>query len=400
MTFKLFNYITGTITLKVSGAMPEKFINLCMTHQKRLLSISKHDEDFIVSMGLSDFFSIRPLVRKSQNHVQVIGYAGLPFLIRKIKKRKMLVAGGIVFLMLLNLLMSYIWFVDIVGIKSISAQQIKDVLYEQGLKPGMLKEKINSKKIENQIVRSIPEVAWVNIGFTGTRAVVEIVEKTLPKALDKAPADIVAAKDGIITEVIALAGESVVKKGDTVKKGDLLIKGVAYDGKTMTPNHVNTDPQLIRANGIVRARVWYEGYGETELIQLSHERTGQQYIGVKIRVGDRTIVLKEVAVSPDQLFEIEEVNKKLLSWRNTDIVVESIISTYYEVDEKTIHLSVEEAREQGKSKALAEIQALIPETAYVLLRTVEVLKTPETNLVRVKVNVETAEDIGQFMNVQ
>lgn len=400
MTFNLFNYITGTVTLKVSGPMPEKFMNLCMTHKKSLLSISKQDESFTVIIRLSDFFSIRPLVRQSKNHVQVIGYAGLPFVFREIKKRKMLVVGGVIFVILINVLMSYIWFVDIVGMKSVSTQQIKNVLYQEGLKPGRLKEGIDPKKIENQILLSIPEVAWVSVDFTGTRAVVEIVEKTMPKAIDKAPAHIIAAKDGIITEIIVLAGENVVKKGDTVKKGDVLIKGVSYDGKAMLANQTAAEPQLIRANGIVTARVWYEGYGETKLVQAVHERTGQQQIGIKMRVGERTIVLKEALMGPNQLFEIEEVNKKLLSWRNSDIVVESIVSTYYEVSVKPVHLSVEEAREQGKAKALEEVQTLIPETAQVLLRTIEVLKTPEANLVRVRVNVETAEDIGQFMNLQ
>lgn len=400
MKLNLFNYITGTVTIKVSGGMPEKFMNLCMAHKKSLLGIRKQNEDFIVTMGLSDFFSIRPIVRTSQSRVQVIGYRGLPFLTREVKRRKMLVLGGIIFLVLLNLLMSYIWFIDVIGMTSIPTEKIRDVLYQNGLKPGSFKEDINSKTIENQILLSIPEVAWVSIEVTGTRAVVEIVEKTLPKALDKAPGHIIATKDGIITEVIALAGVSVVKKGDTVKKGDLLIKGVTYDGKGEHLNVRSGEPEFLRANGIVSARVWYEGYGETQLAQLTYERTGRKYVGVRIQLGDSTIVLKEVVMPEGQLFEVEEVNKKLPLWRNRDIIVESTISNYYEVYEKTLQLSVEEAREQGKAKALAEVQTLIPESANVLVRTIEVLKTPEPDLVRVKVNIETVEDIGQFMNVQ
>lgn len=400
MTFNLFHYITGTVTLKVSGPMPEKFMNLCMTHKKSLLRIRKQEESIIIVMVLSDFFSIRPLVRQSKNHVQVIGYNGLPFIFKEVKKRKMLVAGGVMFVAVLNLLLSYIWFVDIVGMKSVPAQQIKEVLYQEGLKPGRLKDGIDPKKIENQLLLSIPEIAWVSVTFTGTRTVVEIVEKTMPKAMDKGPANIIAAKDGVITEIIALAGEKVVKKGDTVKKGDLLIKGVAYDRKTMSANQNAAEPQLIRANGIVTARVWYEGYGEIKLTQAVHERTGEQQIGIKIRIGEHIIVLKGVKIEPDQLFEIEEVNKKLLTWRNSDIVVESIVSTYYEVSAKPLELTIEEAREQGKAKALEQLQTIIPETAQVAVRTIEVLKTPEANLVRVRVNVETAEDIGQFVNLQ
>ena len=395
MISNILNYIKGTVTIKVSGAMPEKFINLCMIEKKYLLNITKKNDDFIVCMRLSDFFSLRPLVRKSQIRIQVVDYAGLPFLTKKIKRRKMLVVGAVVFLTLLNVLMSYIWFVDIVGMHSLTASQIKEVIYEQGLKPGALKDTMSTKMIENQILIKIPEIAWVSVNFTGTRAVVEIVEKTMPKELDKAPANIIAAKDGIITEIIALAGQSAVKKGDTVKKGDILIKGVANDGKAPI---INSTPQMIRANGIVKARVWYEGYSETELLQTIHERTGRQEIGVTLKVLQHEILLKKVALDADQQFEVEVFNKKLSWWRNSEIAVESIVSTYYEVNTTALSLSIEEAREYSKAKALAQVQSLIPETAQVLSRTIEVLQIPETNLVRVKVNVETAEDIGQFRN--
>ena len=396
MISNILNYISGTVTIKVSGAMPEKFINLCMIEKISLLSISKKNDDFIVCIRLSDFFSLRPLVRKGQNRIQVIDYAGLPFLSRKVKQRKMLIFGGIVFLTLLNILMSYIWFIDIVGMNSIPVSRIKETVYQQGLKPGVLKDTVSTKMIENQILTSIPEIAWVSVTFTGTRAVIEIVEKTMPKEQDKAPADIVAAKDGVITEIIALMGQSVVKKGDTVKKGDVLIKGVAYDSKaTIT----NSSPKMIRANGIVRARVWYSCYSETELVQTIHERTGRQVIGVTLKVLQHEILLKKVPIDPGMQFEVEVFKKKLSWWRNSEIAVESIISTYYEVNTKSLTLSMEKAREASKARALAEVQSLIPETALVLSRSIEVLPIPETNLVRVKVNVETAEDIGLFKNV-
>ena len=401
MTFNLQCYLHGTVTLKVSGPMPEKFINLCMIEKRYILSISKKDNEFIICMRLKDFFLIRPLVRKSQNRIQVIDYWGLPFLTRRIKKRKMLVVGGVLFLLVIQLLMSYIWFVDIVGTKDVPVGKIKDCVYQYGLKPGVIKDEINVKFIENQLLLNIPEVAWVSVNFTGTRAVVEIVEKTMPKEVDKAPGDIVAGKDGVIIEVIALAGQSQVKKGDTVKKGDVLIKGVVGLPKEETEGTTNLAemrPQLIRANGIVKGRVWYEGYGESELLTVSHVRTGQQKMGITLRVFEHEFHIKPVGIADDGQFEVEVLNKKLLGWRNSSIAVESIISNYYEITTNVIELSSEEARKRGEANALAEVEHLIPETAHVLARKIEVLKTAETNLVRVKVNIETVEDIGQFMN--
>lgn len=283
---------------------------------------------------------------------------------------------------------------------SIPTNRIKEIVYQHGLKPGTLKDAISTKMIENQLLISIPEIAWASITITGTRAVVEIVEKTIPTEIDKTPAHIIATKDGIVTEVIVLAGVSAVKKGDTVKKGDILIKGFANDGKVINSAATNSVPQLIRSNGIIKARVWYEGYGETELEKTIYERTGRKEMAVTLKVGRNEIILKKVAVDPQQVVEVEVFNKKLSWWRNSDIAVESIVSTYYEMNSKPVSISVEEAREESKAKALSEVQSLIPETAQILSRAIEVLQTPETNLVRVKVNVETAEDIGQFMNIQ
>jgi similar to stage IV sporulation protein len=395
----MFHYMNGTVKVKVSGTMPERFINLCVIQNVFLWGITKNSEGFFVCMSLSDFFGIRPIVRNSKNHIEVVNYYGFPFVIRKIKRRKMMVIGAILFLFVLNTLVSYIWFIDIVGVKSIPVQQVRDLVYENGLKPGVLKNDISIKNIENQIAVTLPEVAWIGISFTGIHAVVEIVEKTISKPQDKAPADIVATKDGVITEIIALAGQNLVKKGDTVKKGDLLIKGVGYEGAVVDSTIINLPPQRIRANGIIKARVWYESYGESDLVTTIYERTGQQEIGVTLRVGQQEFQLKKVAVKPEKLVEVEVFNKKLSWWRNHDIVVESTISTYYELREKKVEIGIEDAKEQSKAKAFTSLQSLIPETAHVLSRNTEVLQLPEKNLVRVKVSVETVEDIGETMNI-
>jgi similar to stage IV sporulation protein len=135
------------------------------------------------------------------------------------------------------------------------------------------------------------------------------------------------------------------------------------------------------------------------LVTTIYERTGQQEIGVTLRVGQQEFQLKKVAVKPEKLVEVEVFNKKLSWWRNHDIVVESTISTYYELREKKVEIGIEDAKEQSKAKAFTSLQSLIPETAHVLSRNTEVLQLPEKNLVRVKVSVETVEDIGETMNI-
>ncbi len=407
MTPKMMNYIRGTVRLQVSGSMPEKFINLCVAEQILLWGIMKKHNDFYVYMRLPDFFRIRPLTIKSRTRVKVVAHHGLPFTIKRVKRRKMLVAGALLFLIALHVLASYIWFVDIIGLKTLSSSRIRNVAYQHGLKPGILKELVSTKGIENAILLDIPEVAWVGVNFTGTRAVIEIVEKTMPKPEDKAPAHLVAAKDGVITEVITLLGQSMIKKGDIVKKGDILIKGVS--GQTdlsaeqvgqENPLPANPEPQqLAKAKGIIKARVWYESYGEAELSAQVHKRTGQQSSTVLLKVGEREFVLKKAPEKPYDLFETEVIHKKLPGWRNSNFTVESTINVNYELVTSHTEITLEAAKDIARGKALSAVEGLIPETAQIVSRNIEVLQTAETNLVRVKVSVETVEDIGQSMPV-
>lgn len=402
LTLRLTNYLHGTVRVKISGAIPERFINLCLARGIFLWGITKHNEDVYASLRLPDFFRIRPLARRSHNRVEAVGHAGFPFTLKRIRRRKMLVVGAALFFVFLNLLTARIWFVDVSGHKQVAAERITAAAAANGLRPGVAKDALDLKAVEKELLLALPELAWVGVNLTGTKALIEVVEKTLPKAEDKSPAHVVAAKDGVITEVIAIAGQAAVKKGDTVKRGDLLIKGFADApppaAKDQTPI-ITVPASFIRASGIVKARVWYESYGEAGLTQEVLRRTGRKAVAVSLRAGGRELVLKKAADQPFPRFETETVHKKLSGGRNSNFAVESIIDISHELVAERYEITVEQAREIARGKALAAVQDRIPEEAQVLARDVVTLQTAEPRFVRVKVTVETVEDIGQTMNI-
>lgn len=395
------NYLRGAVKIRISGSMPERFINLCLAEHILLWGITKTNEDLIAWIGLDDFFRIRPLVLCSRTKVKVLSHRGLPFVVKRAKHRKMMIVGVIIFIILLNIFSSYVWFIEIAGLKNVTEQGIKDAARQQGLKVGAVKDGLNVKAIEREILLNVPEVAWVGVNFTGTRAVIEVVEKTMPKQENKAPAHIIATKDGVITEIIALAGQPAVKNGDTVKKGDLLIKGftpepapAAGEGQPLV---IDVPRELIRAKGIIKARVWYESYAETERKQKTVTQTGNRQMAVVLKIGEKELSFNTTPTEPFEEFETEIIHKQLPQWRNSEFTVESTITIYHETNSILTEKSFEEARVEAHTKAMQVVQNIIPETAQILSRNFEVLKTPEANIVRVKANVETIEDIGQTM---
>ncbi|HWQ61821.1 MAG TPA: sporulation protein YqfD [Negativicutes bacterium] len=402
LTLRLTNYLYGTVRVRISGAIPERFINLCLARGIFLWGITKHNDDVFASLRLGDFFRIRPLARRSHSRIEVMGHAGFPFTLKRVMRRKMLVVGAVLFFVLLNLLTARIWFVDVSGQKEVPSGRITAIAAAYGLKPGAFKGGLDLAAVEKEMLLAVPELAWVGVNVAGTRALIEVVEKTVPKVGDRSPAHVVAAKDGVITEVIVIAGQAAVKKGDTVKRGDLLIKGFVDAPPPPGPGQVpiiTLPTQFVRAGGIVKARVWYESYGEAGLTLEVYRRTGRQAVAVTLRIGGRELALKKAPPQPFPRFEAETVHKKLPGGRNSDLTVESTINIFHELVAETNDISAEQARDLARGKALAAVQDRIPEGAQVLVREVAALPPAEPRLVRVKVTVETIEDIGKTMNI-
>lgn len=383
----LLNYFSGIVKLRLTGPFPEKFINLCIAQDIFLWGINKKNNEFYVYMRLGDVFRIRKIARQSKIKVNIVSHYGLPFMKKKIYKFKMMVIGAFLSMILLNVITSYIWFIDITGMRNVNVDRIKTVITDNGLKPGIKKSAIETKSIEKVILNNIPEIAWVSINFTGTRALIEVVEKTLPPPDEKSPAQIVAAKDGIITEIIALSGQPVVKVGDVIKKGDVLIAGIS---NTNSP---------IRAKGIVKARVWYEAYGEAPLTEAVYKRTGQQKTAANITVGGYVIPIKYTNKNIFDIYETEETHKKLFEWRKDSITVEFNKIVYYELQCMYIENSREQAIDKAKAQALFLVQNKLPPSNVILFRNITVLPL-EAEVARVKATVESIEDIGQVVNIQ
>lgn len=380
MTRKFGYYYKGAVKLSVRGEYPERFINLCIADHIYLWGVKKRGDCMTVWIAPADFFRIRPIVRKSRMRVRVERRYGFPFFFKRLKRRRMLLVGAALFLAAIYWLSSYIWFVDIIGTKSVSPDKIKVILEAHGLRAGARQSEIAVKKLEKDLMIELPEVAWAGVRFTGTRAVVEVVEKVLPIAEDKSPGDLVADKSGTVTECIPLTGESVVKAGDQVKEGDVLIRGAGA-----------------QAQGIVKANIVYESYGEAELTQNQYALTGNALYSVTLRLGGENFALYQADTSGFTAYEHDRIVKKLPWWRNQDFTVESIIDVYRELSVNLSEIDVEEAKRLATLAALEESRALIQEDAYVAERSIDVLDTGDPNLVRVRLRIETEEEIGKHI---
>lgn len=141
------------------------------------------------------------------------------------------------------------WRVEIVDAGSYAAD-IRLALEELGIAAPMLRRQIDVGELRDALEWRYPRIAWFECGWRGTTLLIRPVEGVLPKREDEydGSRDVVATRDGIIHSVVTRAGTPVVKAGDFVRAGEVLIRG---EERT-----ANEGVRPVAARGSVTARVW------------------------------------------------------------------------------------------------------------------------------------------------
>ena len=398
------NYLVGNLLIAVQGDFIERFINLTTSRGIELWDLRRLNSGVLLARVRVDAFRpLRHVARVARCRVRIKERYGFPFILAKVKRRQLLMTGAVAFAIGLYVLSSYVWWVGVTGTAQVSSRRISEVAAAHGLKPGVWKKKVDLRLLEEQIADEIPEVAFVGIRFKGTLAIIEVSEKILPpEAEGNSPMNIVAAKDGLISEVLAIIGQPAVKAGDTVRRGQILISGTVA---IKAPNRVEANPggqsppgadiiKHVRARGIVRARVWYTGSGSSPIIKINRIATGQvkRLYGIKYR--QKEIILTGPRQAPFKHYRRLIRVISLPEWRNIKIPVELFTISYQEVNEQRINLGRDGAYLAARLQALQAARRQIPPKVKVANQKVTVLPSVDANLIMVRTVVETREEIG------
>ncbi|MCL6446905.1 MAG: sporulation protein YqfD [Armatimonadetes bacterium] len=402
---RLINFFTGYVTLLVQSDAPEKLINLAAGRGILLWDVQMPAEGRVfLKIRLSAVKPFKHIARKTGSRFEIYERRGLPFLLARLKRRKALVAGGAFFLLAIYFLSSFVWFVEVSGNQRIAEYDIIKAAEAAGLERGTPRWKLNVGAVEKRIQEQLPVLSWVGVYIRGTKADIKVVEKTLAEEKEAGFSHVVAVKAGLVEDVLVLKGHPAVKKGDTVAPGQVLISGIVpppeaaaaeQEGAEKEAKPAPPEPAYVDARGIVRARVWYEEYGEAPLVEKGKRYTGRVVTKLWIKIGEKEIILKGPPEVPFALYQQESFTKKLPEWRNLRPGVELITLKYRELQDYTITRSRAQAVQLAKEKALAGMKQKLPKNAIILRERVEelVVNQPE-NVARVRAYLETLEDIG------
>ncbi|HEY3365803.1 MAG TPA: sporulation protein YqfD, partial [Symbiobacteriaceae bacterium] len=230
---------------------------------------------------------------------------------------------------------------------------------EAGLKPGVWKGRVDVNGVQQHIQQHMGEVSWAVVRVQGTRAVIEVVEKAARKPTSTpACINLVAKKNGVVEQVVPFLGEPVVKKGDVVKAGDLLVecslrywkdgRPSVYPGTPLPPRE--SIARTLVAQALVKARVNYRDYREVPLVQEVPVPTGRTATRWVLNWKDQPIILRGEPTVPFLRYQEHRQTYSLAFWRNWGLPVELQMVNIEEVEVRTERIPLAEALAQAKAQ--------------------------------------------------
>ncbi|MDK2902158.1 MAG: hypothetical protein PWQ93_77 [Clostridiales bacterium] len=388
----IWHYIFGYVIIKVEGMSLEKFINLCLQRGIHLWDVKRQSYSILKARisirGLKQLISISYI---THCRIEILSKRGLPFLFSRLKHRYMFIAGFILFFVIIYILSSFIWTVEINGNARISGQRILDELADSGLKPGIRREDLSINDIENDMLIKMPELSWIGIELKGTKAIVRIVEAVMPPEridIDQ-PCDVVASKDGVISKITVMQGQAVVKVGQTVKKSQLLITGVI--------EKEGVDTRYVHAMGEVLARRWYEGHAEAPTVSVRKRRTGNMMSKRCIIIGERKINISDPDITYSSYDKIEVVN---ISLDKIGIPAKMITEEYYETIEETTTQDIETVQKKVQQLAIEDAKKNLPQEVEEIADETVTFSMDDDGTIHADALLEVIERIDQEQAIQ
>jgi len=397
----LGHYLAGYVRLRVSGHGVERFVNLAAAQGHHFWRTRRGPRALEANVSLASFRRLRPAARRTGCRVRIIKKRGLPFVLALARRRPLMLAGAVLSLLALYVLSSMVWVVRVEGTENLDPDLLREVAASLGLRPGVLKMSLNPGQIERGLLLAVHGLSWAAVELHGAVALIKIVEKdplVMPE-FPEPPADVVAAKDGLIVKLIVLAGQAVVNEGSTVKAGDLLIAGRQPAGAAPPPAGPGDEPPPppmadVVAQGIVEARVWYQAYAEVPLQTLTHEPTGKVWRSVVLRVGGWTLPLYGWWSRPEGFYE-RRVETWVPPWFEPGRPPVEVVTTIYtQVAGVRQDYTPAEAEALAREAALALLAERLPEGVVPVSFDFEVAVKSDI-LIGVLATAETLEDIAE-----
>lgn len=346
----IFNRLRGFVRIELRGPKLEKLLNELTTKRFVVWDIRRLGSEAVeLHVLVRDFFRLRPLLKQTSSKLRVKGRYGFPFMLDRLGRRKMFVVGIVGFFAAIYVLSMLVWRIDVEGTEKIAPSDVLLAAKEQGIYRFQWKFRLpDADTLSRELQNSLPGSAWVGVHVQGTRVQIKVVESARPDDRPlMSPRHLVAAKNALVTQILAEKGKPLVKPNTNVSVGDILISGYIGD---------EANRETVVAQGIVRGIVWEEASVEMPLVLRQKVYTGETKSRSYLVIGSRGLQMSGYGDVP--FAQYETVSRlQTVHWRKWSLPFGWLSEKLLESRTEEIPLAPEEAAKIALEQARAEIVA-------------------------------------------
>ena len=227
----LWQWLCGYICVCIKGRQVNRFLNLCSRNGIHLWRITYDIEHVLrANIRLKDFYELKPYLRKTKTRLNILYKKGFPFWCHKHPKIKWFLCLCLCLTALGLYSLNFIWNIEITGNKQVKTDQIITYLQENNIDIGLKKNRIDCSKIEVLLRDNFHELGWVSVYINNTDLCISVKESLYDIVEHQESAygyqyNIIANKAARIYSIVTRTGKAVVKNGQSVNPGDILVIG-------------------------------------------------------------------------------------------------------------------------------------------------------------------------------
>lgn len=324
------------IQIKVTGYNLDQLINRLYSKGIVCYNIVREQNNIVFfSIKVKDLVKTKQLLKTYKYSIKYLGLANIKKFI--IKNLAVLIAIPIA--LALMLICSYFtWNIKVYGADNELHSQVISILKDNNIAVG--KGLPNNSKVEQILLKQLPNVAQVSCINRGTTLIVNISKKLVyvPETYEPIRATI----SGIVTNFSLISGTMAVNIGDFVSAGDILVYPFTLD---KDGNQVKVKPIAE-----VRAKAYVVGTSKLNASSTELARTGKTHTISSMQLLNKNLFSKKVQ-KPFALYETYVYNQYISSV----LPIVKTTTIYYELDYVVVEhdLVAEQGDVEAESKALA-----------------------------------------------
>ena len=224
--WRLIWFLQGYVHAELRGASPEWALERLSNARVAFLRVQRID-DFTIALLIlrKDVLKAEAAARKAMCELAVVREMGFGKTFGGLWRRRLFALGLVLCAAGAFVIPKFVFFYDVVGNETVPDAEILRALHSLGVGFGTYGPDIQPQALKNKMLLLVPELQWFTVQQSGMCAHVVVRERPEKLAIEerRAPMNVVAAKDGVLTSVSSLEGNCLCAPGQAVTEGQVLI---------------------------------------------------------------------------------------------------------------------------------------------------------------------------------